>query len=92
MNDILAADDVYLPRPYASGEWSVPFDADGQNAIIGGTFDPATSTLYLALSNAGQVATYDRPPLIVVYDVPTTAGALGIDGPATVLRPAERIG
>ncbi len=92
VNDILAADDVHLPRPYASGEWSVPFDDDGQHGIIGGTFDPATATLYLALGGAGRVGTYDRPPLILVFDVPAVAGAFRIDGPATVFRPAERIG
>lgn len=64
VNDILAAHDVHLPRPYASGSWSLPFDEDGQHPIIGGTFDSATSTLYLALGDAGQVGTYDRPPLL----------------------------
>lgn len=92
VNEILAADDVHLPRPYASGYWSVPFDAGGQHAIIGGTFDPESATLYLALGNAGQVGTYDRPPLILVYDVPTTAGPFLIDGSATALRRADRVG
>jgi hypothetical protein len=69
----------------------VPLDDDGQHGVVGGTYDPATSTLYLALGNAGQVGTYDRRPLIVVYDVPAVAGGFRIDGPATVLRPAERI-
>lgn len=57
VNDIRAAHDVHLPRPYASGSWSLPFDEDGLHPIIGGTFDSATSTLYLALGDAGQVGT-----------------------------------
>lgn len=90
VNEILAADEVHLPRPYASGAWSVPFDDEGRHAIIGGAFDADTSRLYLALGNAGQVGTYDRPPLIVVYDVADTAGPFLIDRPATVLEPAVR--
>ena len=95
VNDILAADAVHLPRPYAYGEWSVPFDDDGRHAIIGGTFDPASSTLYLALANAGQVGTYDRPPLILAYDVPTnssTAAPFVINTPAAALQQATRVG
>ncbi len=91
VDDILAADDTHLPRPYASGYWSVPFDDDGRHAIIGGTFDPGTATLYLALGNAGQVGTYDRPPLIVVYDVPNVAGPFLINGPASALQRAARV-
>ena len=91
VNDILAASDTHLPRPYAAGYWSVPFDDGGQHPIIGGTFDPDTATLYLALGNAGQVGTYDRPPLIVVYDVANTAGPFLINGPATALQHADRI-
>lgn len=36
-------------------------------AIIGATFDPTTNILYLAVENAAQLGTYDRPPLIVTY-------------------------
>ena len=71
VNEILAADEVHLPQPYAFGTWSVPFDAGGAHPIIGGTFDPATATLYLALEHAGRVGTYDRPPLIVAFAVPS---------------------
>lgn len=94
VNDILVADDVHLPRPYAFGEWSIPFDEDGEHEILGGAFDPATSTLYLSLSAAGQVGTYDRPPLIVVYDVPaeSTSEPFVIDAPARSTRQAERVG
>ena len=93
VNEILAADSVHLPRPYAYGSWAVPFDADGRHAIIGGAFDPESATLYLSLANAGQVGTYDRPPLIVGYSVPSigTVDQTGIDGAARVLRPAVRL-
>ncbi|MEM8922208.1 MAG: hypothetical protein AAGD35_01825 [Actinomycetota bacterium] len=66
---ILDADDPTEPRPYASGRWDVPFDDGGAHDIIGATFDPVGGRLYLSLSEAGQVGTYDRPPLIVVYNV-----------------------
>lgn len=54
VNDIFAAEETHLPQPYAYGTWDVPFDAGGQHSVIGGTFDAATSTLYLALANAGE--------------------------------------
>lgn len=92
LNDILAADEVHLPQPYAFGEWSVPFDDNGQHPIIGGTFDPASASLYLALGNAGQVGTYDRPPLIVVFDVAAASSPFGINSLAQALRRAERTG
>lgn len=66
LDEILAAAETYEPRPYAYGRWSVPFDDGGRHHIIGGAIDQATSTLYLALANAGQVGEYDRPPLILV--------------------------
>lgn len=57
-------------QPYAYGAWSVPFDDNGAHRIIGGTFDDGNGILYLSLSGAGQVGTYDRPPLIVAYRIP----------------------
>ncbi|MGE3633589.1 MAG: hypothetical protein AB7P00_27055 [Sandaracinaceae bacterium] len=66
---ILGASSPSEPRPYAWGAWSVPFDADGSHEILGGAFAPDTGILYLSLSHAGQVGTYDRPPLIVAFDV-----------------------
>ncbi len=93
LDDILAADEVYLPRPYAYGSWSVPFDDDGAHSIIGGAFDPGSSTLYLSLANAGQVGTYDRPPLIVAFSVPETGtfSPAAIDGPALAGETADRV-
>ena len=69
VKEILNATQVYDIQPYASGRLSVPFDNQGKHRIKGGTFDPATGMLYLSLGGAGQVGNYDRPPLIVGYQV-----------------------
>nr|MBX2878398.1 hypothetical protein [Granulosicoccus sp.] len=70
VDDILSATNIYDVRPYDYGEFNVPFDLNGTRPIIGATFDPASSTLYLAIENAAQLGTYDRPPLIVTYRLP----------------------
>jgi len=67
LDEILSADEVYSPRPYAYDRWAVPFDDDGAHRIIGATFDPDQLRLYLALAGAGQVGDYDYTPLIVVF-------------------------
>jgi hypothetical protein len=69
LDEILAADEVYEPRPYEYGRWSVPFDDGGAHEIRGGAFDPASRRLYLALEGAGQVGDYDYTPLIVVFGI-----------------------
>ena len=69
IDEILAADNVYDPRPYDYGKWSVPYDNGGANKVIGATFDPVEGVLYVALGNAAQVGTYDRPPLILTFQV-----------------------
>ena len=70
LEEILAAGGVSEPRPYALGRWTVPFGDHPGHPIIGGAFDPVGRVLYVALGNAGQVSTYDRPPLILSYGVP----------------------
>ncbi|WP_340200004.1 hypothetical protein [Ascidiimonas sp. W6] len=70
VEEILSAENVYDPRPYAYGEFLISFDDFGANRIIGGTFDHKSNMLYLALKSAGRVGQYDRPPLIVGYRVP----------------------
>lgn len=93
VNEILAADDVHLPRPYAHGTWEVAYDDAGRHTVIGATFDPSESILYVALRNAGQVGTYDRPPLIVAYAVgEPTGGATGLFDGALATQRADRIG
>lgn len=66
---ILAAGNVWDCRPYDYGVWNVPFDNNGLNPIIGGTFDADTRTLYVVLANAAQTGAYDRPPLIVTFTI-----------------------
>ncbi len=70
VDEILAATDVYDPRPYDYGKWSVPYDDGGRHKVIGATFDPAKRVLYVALGNAAQVGDYDRPPLILTFQTP----------------------
>lgn len=69
LDTIVGASSPSAPQPYAYGRWSVPFDDGGAHSIIGGALAPETGVLYLALSHAGQVGEYDRPPVIVAYDV-----------------------
>ncbi|MBW2462945.1 MAG: hypothetical protein JRH11_14930, partial [Deltaproteobacteria bacterium] len=69
VDDILAAESPSAPAPYAYGSWDVPFGGDGDHLIIGGTYAPETGRLYLSLAGAGQVGDYDRPPVIVVYEM-----------------------
>ncbi len=69
LDEIASAKDPSSPRPYDSGRWSVPFDGNGQHRINGATFDPESSTLYMSLDEAGQVGSYDRPPVIVAYQI-----------------------
>ena len=69
VQEILDATQVYDIQPYAYGDFSVPFDNQGLNKILGGTFDPATGMLYLSLEYAGRVGKFDRPPLIVGYQL-----------------------
>ncbi len=69
IDEILGADNVYDPRPYDYGKWSVPYDDGGANKVIGATFDPDGGVLYVALGNAAQVGTYDRPPLILTFTI-----------------------
>lgn len=67
LEEILAADSPSAPQPYDYGAWDVPFDDQGSHRIIGGAWDPTEGVLYLSLGGAGQVGTYDRPPLIVAH-------------------------
>ena len=70
VDDILAAECApTTPRPYYRGVWDVPFDDNGEHSIIGGSWDETEGTLYVALAEAAQVGTYDRPPLIVTFSI-----------------------
>lgn len=69
LDQIAAASDPSTLRPYDYGRWNIPFDGNGQHRINGASFDPESSTLYMALDEAGQVEAYDRPPVIVAYKI-----------------------
>lgn len=70
VDEIINARELYQPRPYAYGIWDLPFDNAGVNQIIGATLDSTGKTLYIAIANAGQLGTYDRPPLVLTYSLP----------------------
>ncbi len=67
LDELIAAASPSEPRPYDYGAWELPFDDGGSHRIAGGAWDPDERVLYLSLGGAGQVGTYDRPPLIVAY-------------------------
>ena len=78
IDDVIAADHVYDPIPYAYGKWDIPYDRPsntmngqpGLHRILGGTIDDDAGILYIALEGAGKVSDYDFPPLIVAYALP----------------------
>ncbi|MFT5356282.1 MAG: hypothetical protein ACI9KE_003505 [Polyangiales bacterium] len=70
LDEILAAESPSDPRPYAYGPWEPPFGPRGSHKVIGGSFAADRGVLYLALGGAGQVGRYDRPPLILAFEVP----------------------
>lgn len=69
VDEILAASEVYEPRPYDFGVWSLPFDEGGEHQVVGATFDPDGGVLYVGLGGAGQVGDYDKVPLILTFKI-----------------------
>lgn len=69
INDIVGAQNVWEPRPYDYGTWDVPYGDNEKRLIVGGTMDEDHSILYVAVANAGQVGEWDRPPLIVTFQL-----------------------
>ena len=69
VDDMLRAEQPWLVQPITYGKWSHPYDKNGRHIVIGGAFDNESSTLYLALSGAGQIGKYDKVPLIISYRV-----------------------
>jgi hypothetical protein len=69
VNDMLEAEDPWQVSPISYGKWSHPYDRGGSRGILGGTYDDVNSILYLTLDKAGQVGEYDRPPLILSYQI-----------------------
>lgn len=69
VNDMLEADEPWLVQPISYGKWSHPYDNGGANQIIGGTYDDEHNILYLTIYGAGQTGDFDRPPLIISYQI-----------------------
>lgn len=69
MDEILNAENIYEPRPYYYGKWPQPYDDNGQNRIIGASYDTQEGALYLAISGAGQTGSYDKDPVINKFSV-----------------------
>ena len=57
-------------KPYASGEFTMPFqtETDYINEIGGASFDEATGLLYLSVLKANPSG-FDKPPVIVAFRV-----------------------
>jgi hypothetical protein len=69
VEDIANAGNPWEPRPYAHGVWELPYATDpASHRVIGATV--GDGVLYVALANAARVGTYDRPPLILTFDLP----------------------
>jgi len=69
INDMLKAEHPWSVEPISYGKWSHPYDKNGTRQVLGGTYDEEDNILYLSISDAAQVGTYDRPPLIISYKV-----------------------
>ncbi len=74
VNDLVAVKNgtkkSYNVRPYEYGEFPTPFDT---NDFGGGTFDPASNTLYLTVQKADRLqGTYSNPPVVVTFSFDIT--------------------
>jgi hypothetical protein len=69
VEEMAVAKNPWEVRPYAYGVWDIPFIKNREwHRIIGGTVG-TDGILYVALGHAGQVGEYDRPPLILTFDL-----------------------
>jgi hypothetical protein len=69
VNDIVNAETPWDVQPISYGKWSHPYDKNGLNQFLGATYDDAKNILYMAIDNAAQRGSYDRPPMIIAYKV-----------------------
>lgn len=71
-NGTMAANDV---RPYAKGEFSVPFQTDvftntsEFHPIVGGTYNQEDGLLYLTIYDGAAKGKYSKNPVIVAYSI-----------------------
>jgi hypothetical protein len=69
LNEIVSAENPWEVQPISYGKWSHPYDNNGDNKLIGATYDGVNKKLYISLQNAAAVGRYDRPPMILAYKV-----------------------
>jgi len=90
LDEILAASDPWLPRPYENGVFPAPFARYGNytqaqmpDTIRSGAWDPIGKRLYLALSSADNDAEpeYTGEPVIAVYELASDTTRLTITSP-----------
>lgn len=65
----------YQVRPYAVGVFKAPFQGSTFNAVSGGTFDPASGTMYLTIDRADTLSG-GNPPVIVAYNFSVAPSAM----------------
>jgi len=65
VNEMLTTENPWDVKPFSYGKWRTPFDG----RIIGATFDDTNNILYMSISGAARTGEYDRPPMIVAYNV-----------------------
>jgi len=97
LEEILSAANPWEPRPYENGIFPAPFPRYGgytvagqmPDTIRGGTWDPVSGRLYLALAAAvnDEDPEYSGNPVIAVYEFRTEAG-----DEHTILATADRGG
>lgn len=68
LDEILAAQNLYDPRPFAMGAISHPFDDGAGYLVNGATYDFVNERLFISLDGAGAIGSIRKDPLIVVYD------------------------
>jgi hypothetical protein len=64
LNEVVAAGSYVDAVPFSFGKWKMPYGG----FIHGAAFD-GVDKLYICIGKAGQVGTYDRPPLILRYRI-----------------------
>jgi len=65
INDMLNSENPWDSKPFSYGKWILPY----KGSLNGATFDIDNNMLYITIANAARVGDYDRPPLIVAYQI-----------------------
>jgi len=93
VNDLLAVKNntlmPYEVRPYEYGIFNAPFQTDlllnqsEFHPIVGGSYDPETKKLFLTIYDGGSTGTYERAPLIAVYQISNSSTSSYYVSPAS---------